>query len=183
MLCNNCSAKLSYGEKYCNKCGEEISKEVYEEEYNDSVWAKLDKAQEVYDTLFLKKITGSIIFKVISLAVVLSYFFFTMNGNLTGIRLKENTEYKIEYNKQYDEYYISLNQDNANLEIFVPFGTDEIVFKAVNSDEKSDVTQYSVEEYKNNGYEIRENSYEYITIETVRKEKKTDIVKIIVVSK
>ena len=183
MLCNNCSAKLSYGEKYCNKCGEAISKEVYEEEYNDSVWAKLDKAQDVYDSLFLKKVTGSFVFKVISLVVVLGYFFFTMYGNLTGIRLKENTEYEIEYNKQYDEYYINLNTDNANLEMFVPFGTDKIVFKAVNFDDKSDITQYSVEEYKKNGYEIRENSYEYIIIETVKEEKITDTVKFIVVSK
>ena len=182
MLCEKCNNKLPYGARYCESCGQKISKGVYEADYNKTLWAKFDKLKDWYDRLFLKNITGSLPFKIISLAVVIVYFFFTMYGNLMGIRLNENPEYTIEYNKQADEYYVCPENDIAQLDLFVPIGTDNVVFTAVSDDETADVSEYTTEEYKNNGYTVSPGQYDFIRIDAKRGEKIADSVKIIVVS-
>ncbi|MBQ7040302.1 MAG: hypothetical protein IJN39_07010, partial [Clostridia bacterium] len=88
----------------------------------------------------------------------------------------------IEYNKQADEYYVCPENDIAQLDLFVPIGTDNVVFTAVSDDETADVSEYTTEEYKNNGYTVSPGQYDFIRIDAKRGEKIADSVKIIVVS-
>ena len=181
MNCERCNSPLSYGSKYCNTCGEKVPSGTYDAEYKETIWAKFDTAKDKYDTLFLKKITGSILFKILSLAAVLAYFFFTMYGNLMGIRLKDSDAYSIQYNKEKDEYYISAKQTEAQLDMYVPLGTDNVVFSAFDGDEKKETKKYTTEQYRNKGYTVNEGEYDYILVEALRKGKTADKIKIIVV--
>lgn len=182
MNCEKCNSALPYGARYCNTCGEKVPDGAYDAEYKRTVWAKLDRMKDEYDSFFLKKITGSIVFKVISLIVVLGYFFFTMYGNLMGIRLKDNEAYTIQYNKQADEYYISPRQSQAQLELYVPIGTDSVVFTAFDGGKETDTKKYTTEQYRKEGYTVNEGEYDYILIDAVRKDKSADKIKIIVVN-
>lgn len=180
MKCEKCQSDLSYGAKYCNDCGEKVPEGVYDEEYNKTIWAKFDWAKDKYDSFFLKKITGSIIFKIITLVVILIYFFFTMYGNFMGIRFEDSEAYKIQYNKKADEYYILPYEDEANLDLYVPLGTDDVVFKAFQGGMEKDTKKYTTDEYIKKGYTIRSGEYDYIIIDAVRNGKSADKVKVIV---
>ena len=181
MNCEKCEAPLSYGTKYCNTCGEKVPKGAYDAEYNDTIWAKIDKVKDEYDSLAFKKITGNIIFKIVVLLVVVGYFFFAMYGNLNGIRLKENKAYTISYNTKLDEYYIYPNGAKANLEMYAPIGTDKLVFTAMTGGKIADEKTFTVEQYEKEGYEVKEGQYDYIIIKALRGKKTADDIKVLVV--
>lgn len=180
MNCKKCESTLNYGAKYCNKCGEKVD-ESYEADYKETAWGKIDRIKDVYDNLFFKKITGNVFVKYISLAIMLVYIFFTMYGNLTGIRLKDNDTYKIQYNKTLDEYYIVTDKNETTLDMFSPIGTDYIVFTPMKNNEKQNEKKFTVEEYKKEGYSIKNGEYDYVEISALRGEKKADEIKIVVV--
>lgn len=183
MICEKCKSDLSYGSKYCTVCGEEISSELYVAEYNKTIWAKLDRWKDKYDTLLLKKITGNVVFKTLWMIVVLGYLFFSMYGNLNGIRLKDSESYKVQYNEQADEYYIIPLKEEAMLELFVPIGTENIEFTAVTNGEENERKVFTTKQYKEQGYTVIADKYEAVYIDAVRKGKSADKVKVIVTSK
>lgn len=180
MICEKCKAEHTYMADYCMNCGEKFSSEVLNKEYEKTGWAKLDKAKDVYDTLFLKKITDNIIFKIVSFVLVVMWFFFTMYGSLFGIRLKNSQDYHIQYYEEAGEYYIRPSQESSVLDLFAPLGTDHILFRAYSGNEEQDVQSFTHEEYKEQGYIITVGEYDYIVIEAVRNEKVADSIKIIV---
>ena len=77
MICEKCKTEHPYMADYCMNCGEKFSTDALEREYIKTGWAKLDKVKDIYDTLFLKKITDSIIFKIVSFVLVAGCFFFS----------------------------------------------------------------------------------------------------------
>lgn len=180
MICEKCKSELSYGEKFCGVCGEKIDTKIYQEEYDKTIWAKFDMVKDKYDTFFLKKLTGNIIFKIVWLVLVLGYLFFTMYGNLNGIRLKESESYNIQYYEKGDEYYIRPNSANSLLDLFVPIGTDTIVFTAYKDGAESDKKEFTTDEYRERGYTITAGEYKYINIDAKRNDKIADSVKVIV---
>lgn len=182
MNCEKCKTRLPYGAAYCGICGEKAPEGAYEDEYNDTIWSKIDSAKDRYDYFFLKKITGSMIFKILSMAVVLAYFLFTMYGNFMGIRLNESENYEIQYNKTAEEYYIYPKNELSNLDLYVPIGTDGITFTEVNGD-NNDVKNYTLEEYREKGYLVVAGENECIYIETTRKGKITDRIKLVAIGR
>lgn len=182
MNCTKCDNNLPYGAKYCNECGEKVPQGAFDAEYNDTIWSKIDKLKDEYDDFFLKKITGSIVFKILTMAVVLVYFLVTLYGNFMGIRLKESDAYAIQYNKKAEEYYICPKNKSSNLELYVPFGTESIVFTGVSGDSK-DTQKYTLEQYEEKGYSITAGEYDSVYIETFRKDKIIDRVKFVVVAR
>lgn len=180
MICEKCKSELSYGTKYCGNCGEKVPKDAYKEEYEDTIWAKIDKIKDEYDTLLLKKITGNVYFKALWLIIVLVYFFFTMYGNLNGIRLMDSEAYRIQYYEKADEYYIRPTDEISQLELIAPIGTEKIIFTAFTDGEESDKKEFTTDEYKEKGYTVVSNEYDYIYIDAQRRGKSADKVKVIV---
>ena len=112
--------------------------------------------------MLLKKITGNVVFKAVWLIVVLGYFFFTMYGNLNGIRLKDSETYKVQYNEQAEEYYIIPLKQEASLELFVPVGTEDIEFTAVSNGKENDSRRFTTKQYKEQGYTVTADKYDAI---------------------
>ena len=183
MICENCKSSISYGTKYCTVCGEKIPNELNIAEYEKTIWAKLDRAKDKYDTMLLKKLTGNVVFKAVWLIVVLGYFFFTMYGNLNGIRIKDSETYKVQYNEQAEEYYIIPLKQEASLELFVPVGTEDIEFTAVSNGKENDSRRFTTKQYKEQGYTVTADKYDAIYINAIRKGKSADKIKVIVTSK
>ncbi len=183
MTCEKCGAMLHYGAKYCNVCGEAVPKDAFDIAYSRSVWGKLDKLKNGYDTLSLKKLTGSALFKTVSLLAALLWLFFTMYGNLTGIRLKDTDAYSIAYSKEAEIYYVCPNSEEATLEMFAPIGTDKLVFTAKRGEEVADAVEFTPEEYKKEGYTLMVGAQDYLEVEAKRKDKVADKIKIVVTEK
>lgn len=180
MICEKCKTEHPYMADYCMNCGEKVSPETLDAEYKKTGWAKLDKVKDIYDTLFLKKITDNVIFKIVSFVLVVAWFFFTMHGRLFGIRLKDSEDYRIQYYKEAQEYYIRPTNESSVLDLFAPLGTDNLLFRAYSGNEEQNVQSFTHQEYKEQGYVITAGEYDYIVIEAVNNEKIADSIKIIV---
>jgi hypothetical protein len=152
-------------------------------EYESTVWAKLDKVKDGYDTLAFKKITENIVFKIIVLALILGYFFFTLYGNLSGIRIKDSDSYKVHYHKKTDTYYVVPGKNATQLELFVPLGTESILFSPNLNGKVLDKERFTTEQYEEKGYRIKADEYDFIKIDALKNGESTDNVKIYVVSK
>ena len=111
---------------------------------------------------------------------ILTYFFFTMYGNLNGIRLKDSESYRIQYYEKADEYYIRPTDEISQLELIAPIGTDSIVFTAFADGSECDKKEFTPEEYREQGYTVTSGEYDYIYIDAQRNSKSADRIKVIV---
>ena len=182
IFCEKCKTPFPYGAKYCVNCGEKIPKEAHEEEYKDTIWAKFDKAKDEYDKFFFFFLTGNIVFKAIVMIALVGYFFFTLYGNFMGVRLEKSEAYTIRYSEQADEYYINMKNDVSRLELYIPIGTDKIVFKDVKNEEEN-ITEYTPDEYAARGYSISADKHDYIMVDAMRNDKAIDSIKVVVKGK
>lgn len=178
MKCLKCESPLTYGDKFCNICGEKIEKRVYEEDYKKTIWGKIDKLTDWYDTLLFKKITDSIIFKIVILVLILLWGVFDVYTDLADIRILESENYTAEYNKKSDEYYIYTNDEEVILNVYVPGYTENVKVKEfLENDIKNEREITSVQ--GNSGLiTVKKGDFDYIIIDTLRNEKVTDSVKL-----
>ena len=106
MKCSKCGFENIVRASYCNKCGEKFKEEERKKAYKKTIFGKIETFENLKAIITLEKITGHIAFKIISLLIVLGiglYFLFTMG---IDTRLLESKNYEIFYNKNYNEYYL-----------------------------------------------------------------------------
>ena len=178
MKCTKCESQLAYGDKYCNTCGEKIPLSSYGDDYKKTLWGKIDKVNDWYDTLLLKKITDSIIFKILLLVLILSWGLFDAYTDYTNIKLLESESYTIEYNKKLDEYYIYTPEEEVRLNLYIPGYTDSIGVKEYIGDEITNEKEMSSEKGKSSTVVVKKEGFDYVVIESVKESKVTDSVKI-----
>lgn len=179
MNCTKCNFKLHYGDKFCNNCGEKVEKGAYDEAYKKTVWGKLDKANDVWQTMTLKKFLDHWITKGIILIAVLVWGFFDAYTSLANIRFLESENYTVEYNKKLDEYYIRTEEDIVDLSLYIPRYSEKIKITEHKADKKETRIMLP-EEYKKHAVRVKKNEFDYVTISCVRNEKNTDTVKLYV---
>ena len=184
MICEKCNSKLHYGDKFCNVCGEKIDTTGYEKEYNKTIWGVIDKIADFLDIIMLKKITGNWIVKVLLLLAIAGWGFFDAYTDFASIRILESESYSVEYNKNLDEYYVRTSKDEIDLNLYIPKYTDNIKFKEVN-DKETSVEDMTVEEYiekkKEKELLVKKNSFEYLTVDSVRNGKVSDSIKVYII--
>ena len=159
MKCLKCESPLTYGDKFCNICGEKIEKRVYEEDYKKTIWGKIDKFTDWYDTLLFKKITDSIIFKIVILVL-------------------EIENYTAEYNKKSDEYYIYTNDEEVILNVYVPGYTENVKVKEFLENDIKNEREITSVQGSSGLIAVKKGDFDYIIIDTLRNEKVTDSVKL-----
>ena len=180
MKCNKCESPLTYGDKFCNICGEKIEKHAYEEDYKKTIWGKFDKLTDWYDTLFLKKITDSIIFKIVLLALILLWGIFDVYTDLANIRILENESYTVEYNKSLDEYYVHTSDDEVILNIYIPGYSEKATIQEFVGDKVNKEKEISSAKGNSGLIAVKKTEFDYLIINTLKNEKITDSARIYV---
>ncbi len=120
MHCPKCLKYVPYGAKYCQNCGEAIPDTVRKNAYQKTLWGKLQRLEDWYKTLALKKVTDSIIFKAFILAVILGYGLFNLYLNGTQLKIMDSDMYDVQYNTKLDEYYVLTEADEVVLNLYIP---------------------------------------------------------------
>ena len=179
MKCQKCDAALHYGDKFCNECGEKIEKKAYDEDYKKTIWGKFDKLSDWWETLTLKKFLDNWITKIIILLVVLAWGFFDAYTDLTNIKFLESENYKIEYNKQLDEYYIRTQEEEFSLNLYIPKHAAKITVTEYNGEEVNTRDILS-EKISKDSIIVKKGNFDYMTISSVKGDKITDTVKVYV---
>lgn len=183
MKCVKCEADLHYGDKFCNTCGEHVAKNAYEEDYKKTIWGKLDKLNDWWETLTLKKFLDNWIVKILILVAILGWGVFDAYTDLTNIKLLESESYKIEYNKKADEYYIKTDEEEINLELYIPRHSEKITVKEFIGEDEINAREMLPEEYQKEAVKVKKGEFDYVTVSSVKGEKVTDTVKVYVIDR
>ncbi len=179
MRCEKCDNQLHYGAKYCISCGEKVGDEAYAEDYKKTIWGKLDKAYNVYNTLTLKKFTGHIIFKILLLVLIGVFILNELYGDMANIRLLNSDYYTITYAEAADVYLLKTSEEKIDLQFYVPITAEKIAFAGYKQG-NAETNEFSVEEYKKTGYTVGKEEFDYIIATTKRGDKEIDSVRLIV---
>lgn len=137
MRCTKCATTNAYKVKYCKECGAEFTNEDFERAFFASFPGKLQHIiDEIKDNPF-SKITGSLIFKIISLVVVLGVgilcYYKKTNIVSDKIQFVATEDYSVQYNSESDEYYIIAQDENIDLMIYCPYELENISVSKSNS--------------------------------------------------
>ena len=182
MKCHKCKDENILKANFCQKCGEKFTEKEKEEAYSKTIFGKIDSIKKIKDIATLDAITGNIIFKIVSLLVVLGiglYFLFTMGIN-TKILISK--DYQIFFNKESNEYYLLVDDSKNSIELnlYRPNRTKEMTIYTYDLDDKEkDKTIVSKDD------KIILNTYQddYHIIESKYSNKKQDNLKIFVYHK
>ena len=122
MKCSKCGFENIVKASYCNKCGEKFKDEERKKAYKKTIFGKIETLEKLKAIVTLEKITGNIVFKIISLLIVLGvglYFLLSMGINT---KLLESNDYELFYNKTDNEYYLLVEDDktSANVSLYRP---------------------------------------------------------------
>ena len=143
MKCHKCKTTNIVKANYCNKCGEKFTDKEREDAYNKTIYGKLEKIEKIKDIATLDIITGNIVFKIISLVIVLGvglYFWFTMGMNT---KILNSADYKIFYNKSNDQYYLLVDDsyDSVDVSMYRPNRVKKMMIYHYNIDNKKELFQ------------------------------------------
>ncbi len=178
MQCEKCLSKLNYKDKYCSVCGEKINIKDYEKDYNKTVWGILDKISDWWEIIQLKKFTDHWITKLLILTLILGWGLFDIYSEYTNIKLLESDNYKIEYNKKLDEYYIRTPQNEVNINMYIPGHSDKITVKEYENNKITGEKVMLKEEYSKTPVTLEKGKYDYILVNSQKLDKTTDTVKL-----
>lgn len=179
MKCEKCNYELNYGAKFCNNCGEKVPKDAYKEIYDKTVWGYADKFLNWYDTLFLKKITDNIIFKIALLIVILAIGLFNTYSAYSNIRLLKSESYDIEYDKKLGIYYILTQKEQVSIQMYIPKSADTVVVTGITDGEKISINELSREEFSE-GIVAKKNEFDSINVSMSKDDATTDNVVLVV---
>ena len=146
MKCQKCNHHNVSQANFCFKCGNPFTKEEKENAINKSIVTKYNNLKEWYDKLTLSKITSHVVFKIVTVLIVLFVGIYSIYKD--GIRFKviEGDGYTYKYNNKLNEYYLYLDQEESNLNLYLPHHVDN----------------FKVSYFDNNDKEIESNTYNSI---------------------
>lgn len=136
MKCEKCGEKnVSYA-NYCRNCKYKFSDKERKLAKSKTVVGKIEKVEKAYNVCTLGVITGSTIYKVISLLVVIIAGVIFYLGHGRDIKLLESKNYEIQYNTKTKEYYLLTNVEKTPIELYVPNRANSVVIKKLDSNNK-----------------------------------------------
>lgn len=170
MHCPKCLKYVPYGAKYCQSCGEAIPTDERSNAYKKTIWGKLQRIEDWYKTLALKKITDSVIFKVLILLIILGIGLFNVYRNGTQLKIMDSDMYNVQYNTALEEYYILTDADEVVLNLYIPKKTEGLLLTGYDESgnvlEKRTLTASDYE--KTDVLRVRKDEYAYLTLDAAK---------------
>ena len=182
MICPKCMRKNIKKANYCIDCGYEFSEEEREKAYKKTIYYFIEKLEDLKDKITLDFITDTLVFKIISLLLVLGiglYFLFTKGINTTIVNDKS---YELYYYEKEKYYYILVDDDinKVNISLYIPNRAKTIKIKHYNSNNTLiDTKKYN----KKKGLKLSPYNNDYYVINTTYTNKKEDNLKLIIYHK
>lgn len=145
MKCKKCGFRNKSQDNYCYKCGKKFSKEEQEKAKRKNIFYIANKIKGWYDTLTLSKLTGSLPWKIgtIVITLIVGIYYVVVNGY--SFKIKEGDDYSFEYNKQKDVYYLYLDKEEVNVNVYAPHRVESVAIKKY--DEKDNLVEEKEYDY------------------------------------
>lgn len=170
MHCSKCLKHVPYGAKYCRNCGEAIPEAERAAAYKKTLWGRLQQLEDWYKTLTLKKFTGSTIFKIFVLVLILAVGVVNIIKNGTALKILDSDAYSAQYNTKLEEYYILTDADEVVLSLYIPNRAESLLLTGYDGDGSVlEQRTLTAAEFTNaDAMRIRRDEYAYLTLEAVR---------------
>lgn len=187
MKCSKCSCKNISEAKYCKKCGNEFTEKERKKAKRFSVvniLEKLEDAQNVFNmdfSPFASKTKNKIlkfILEISSILIVLVIGIYFIASNGLHLKIQESNDYKVQFNKSQQEYYLFVNDDEAKLNLYVPNrAQDGIKVQQFDKDNKMiEETMYKFEDE----ITLKSNNENYYYIEVQYENNNLDRIKLFI---
>lgn len=134
MRCTKCGKDNIIKANFCKYCGYKFSQAEQKKAKRKTLVGKLELIEKGYSICKLKFITDNIIFKIASIIMLIAIGICLNLKNGNDVRILKSDMYKIEYNTNNDEYYLLVDEDKINLNLYIPNNLDKIDIKHMNSD-------------------------------------------------
>lgn len=132
MNCKKCKKKNINKANFCKYCGNEFTEKERKYAKRKTIVGKLELIEKGYKLWKFKFITDSIIFKIASLIILIIIGIYLTINNGNDIKIMKSDMYQVEYNTKSDEYYLLVDKDKINLDLYVPNNIKKIRIKHMN---------------------------------------------------
>lgn len=172
MKCIKCQTENINNANYCQKCKYHFSEEEQKIAKRKTIPGKLEQLEKLYDTCTLKIITDHIIFKIISLLIVISFAItFSLNyGN--SLKILESDLYQIQYNTKTKEYYLLIKKAETILSLYIPNQINKLTIKHIDQNNQQ-IKEIEYHENKKIVLSANEENDYYIVESQYKKGEKT----------
>ena len=169
MHCPKCLKNVPYGAKYCRSCGEAIPEAERSAAYKKTLWGRLQQLEDWYKTLTLKKLTGSVVFKILILVLILAVGVVNIVKNGVALKILESDAYSAQYNTKLEEYYILTDADEVVLSLYIPNRAESLILTGYDDDGAAiEQRTLTTAEFANaDAMRIRKDEYAYLTLEAI----------------
>lgn len=120
MKCKQCGHENLIKAKYCSSCGHAFTEEERQKTYNATIYGKINLMKKAKSWITLSAITSHPVFRILVLAGIIFFGFFSVTNQGTKMKLLQSDEYEIVYNKTRNEYYLFTDLDSVHLQIYLP---------------------------------------------------------------
>ncbi len=172
MKCIDCKTKNINDANYCIKCCHKFTEEEQKKAKKKTIVGIIESIENAYSICTLKVITDHILYKILSILLLLGLGLNIVINNGNSIRIEHNDAYEISYNELKKEYYLKVKEEETNIELYVPNKVKKLTLKHWNKDNKL----IEEKEYNdNNSVKASPNKEDdYYTIEAFYNENATE---------
>ena len=120
MICKKCNAKNITTASYCCNCGAPFTEQEKETAYNNTIYGKIEKLEELKGYITLEVITSHPVFRVavIILILVVGFLFGRPHGN--NMAILESESYTVSQNTENGEFYLLTAEEEIGVSLYLP---------------------------------------------------------------
>ena len=124
MICKKCNKENLLKANYCQHCGNRFTQQDKDDAYNGTIFGKFEKL-EGYAAYFkpLEIITGSRVFRIATIAVLLLYSVFVSMSGGDNLRMVDGKDYDVMFNTENRAYYVVSEEYYVDAEVYLPRDT------------------------------------------------------------
>ncbi len=176
MKCIDCKTKNINDANYCTNCCHQFSEKEKQKAHNKTFIGLIENVEKAYNICSFKVITSHILFKIISIVIILGVGIYTVISSGNELRIEQSNNYEISYNQKDNEYYLKVNKPETSLNLYFPNKLNEIVIKHWSKDNQLlEESKYN----KEDNIEMNTNTNEdYYTIEAIYSKTNRDTLKL-----
>ena len=180
MKCVKCKTKNIIKASFCKKCGYKFSDLEKKTARKKTLIGKIEFLEKLYNKFSLKFITDHILFKILTLLIVLiiGIYFWVKNG--LDLKLLNSDYYEVQYNINLNEYYLITEKNETPLNLYIPNRIEDI--NIIHYDKANNVIE-QIEYNKKEDIILEAYSEDYYVLEALYKNDKKQKIKIFVLQK
>lgn len=124
MICKKCNKDNLLKANYCQHCGNQFTQQDKDEAYSGTIFGKFEKLEGYAGYLKpLEFITGSKIFRIATIAVLVLYSVFVSMSGGDNLRIEDGKNYDVMFNTDNRAYYVVSEDYYVDAQLYLPRDT------------------------------------------------------------